>query len=406
MSGILSGLRIVESCAFVAAPLAGMSLAQLGAEVIRIDPPRGGLDAQRWPVTKDGKSLYWAGLNKGKRSVAINIGRPEGRELASALITASGDNAGLFLTNFPAKGWLAYDTLARRRPDLVMVNILGDSEGKSAVDYTVNAAAGFPFVTGPTDVNGPVNNVVPAWDLVTGMHAALGMIAAERHRRLTGAGQLVRIALSDVAFAAAGNLGYIADAVINDADRNHYGNDLFGAYGRDFETADGRRLMLVAITLSQWEAVQRATGLGPKLALVAEALDLDFSREGDRYQGRAAISALLERWFKARWFEDAASALDSAGCCWGPYQTFQEMLRRDRRCSPANPMFQEVEQPGIGRYLMPGSPLAFEAMPREPVRPAPELGADTDAVLLEVLGVSERELGRLRDSGLVGACSG
>ncbi|HUK06261.1 MAG TPA: CoA transferase [Stellaceae bacterium] len=405
MSGILSGLRIVESCAFVAAPLAGMSLAQLGAEVIRIDPPRGGLDAQRWPVTKDGKSLYWAGLNKGKRSVAIDIGRPEGRELASALVTAPGGNAGLFLTNFPAKGWLAYETLARRRPDLVMVNILGDSEGKSAVDYTVNAAAGFPFVTGPIDVNGPVNNVVPAWDLVTGMHAALGMIAAERHRRLSGAGQLVRIALSDVAFAAAGNLGYIADAVINDADRSHYGNDLFGAYGRDFATADGRRLMLVAITLSQWDTLQRATGLGQKFALVAEALDLDFSREGDRYQGRAAISALLERWFKARRFEDAASALDSAGCCWGPYQTFQEMVRRDRRCSPANPMFQEVEQPGIGRYLMPGSPLEFGAVPREPARPAPQLGADTDAVLLEVLGLSERELGRLHDSGLVGVRS-
>src|SRR5215469_7965824 len=132
MSGILRGLRIVESCAFVAAPLAGMSLAQLGAEVIRIDPPKGGLDAKRWPITKDGKSLYWAGLNKGKRSVAIDIARPEGRELATALITAPGKNAGLFLTNFPAKGWLDYETLTRRRPDLVMVNILGDSQGKSA----------------------------------------------------------------------------------------------------------------------------------------------------------------------------------------------------------------------------------------------------------------------------------
>ena len=403
MTGILAPLRVVESCAFVAAPLAGMSLAQLGAEVIRIDPPRGGLDAQRWPVTRDGKSLYWAGLNKGKRSVAIDIARPEGRELAIALITAPGANAGLFLTNFPAKGWLDYASLSSRRADLVMVNILGDSQGKSAVDYTVNAAAGFPFVTGPVGVDGPVNNVVPAWDFITGMHAALGMIAAERHRRLTGAGQLVRIALSDVAFAAAGNLGYIADAVVNAADRGHYGNDLFGAYGRDFATSDGRRLMLVAITPSQWQALQRATGLGAKFALAAQALELDFDREGDRYEGRAAITALLERWFSTRSFAEAAAALDTAGCCWGPYQSFREMVLQDARCSTANPLFQDVEQPGIGRYPMPGSPLDFGAAPRAAVRPAPLLGADTDVVLLDVLGLSSSELGRLRDLGIVGA---
>jgi len=403
MNRILAGLRVVESCAFVAAPLAGMSLAQLGAEVIRIDPPGGGLDATRWPVTQDGASLYWAGLNKGKRSVCIDIAKREGRELASALITAPGDAAGFFLTNFPARGWLDYQGLRKRRADLVMVNILGDTEGKSAVDYTVNAAVGFPFVTGPADVEGPVNNVVPAWDLVTGMHAALAVIAAERHRRLTSEGQLVRVALSDVAFAAAGNLGYIADAQVNGADRRHYGNDLFGAYGRDFQSNDGRRLMLVAITASQWEALKKATGLGEKFALAAESLDLDFTKEGERYEGRAAISAILDRWFAARSFDAAESALNGAGACWGPYQTFQEMLRQDPRCSPANPLFQEIEQPGIGRYLMPGSPLDFAAFPRDAVKPAPLLGEHTDEVMLEVLKLSEREVGALHDKGLIGA---
>ena len=108
MNRLLEDLRVVEFSAFVAAPLGGMTMAQLGAEVIRIDPLGGGLDSQRWPVTKDGKSLYWAGLNKGKRSIRIDIGKPEGRELASALITAPGEGAGLFLTNFPATGWLDY----------------------------------------------------------------------------------------------------------------------------------------------------------------------------------------------------------------------------------------------------------------------------------------------------------
>jgi len=401
MSGVLGGLRIVESAAFVAAPSAGMALAQLGADVIRIDPLGGGLDAQRWPVTKDGKSLYWVGLNKGKRSIRIDITKPEGRELASALITAPGENAGLFLTNFPATGWLDYAGLKKRRGDLVMVNIVGDSTGRTALDYTVNAAAGFTFATGPTDVAGPVNNVVPAWDLVTGQSAALGLIAAERHRRLTGEGQLVRIALADVAFATAGALGYIADVEINDAHRPHYGNDVFGAYGRDFATRDGRRVMVVAITRGQWEALKKATGLGDRFELAARALGLDFAREGDRYEGRGAITAILERWFAERDFAEASAALEKAGVCWGPYQTFQQMVREDPRVSPANPIFQEVEQPGVGRYLMPGSPLDFAAAPRGPVARAPILGEHTDEILLGVLKLSEREVGALHDKGLV-----
>ena len=102
MKGILSGLRIVEGSAYVAAPLGGMTLAQLGADVIRFDQIGGGLDYHRWPLAADGQSLFWAGLNKGKRSIQIDLSSPEGRELADALITAPGETGGLFLTNFPA----------------------------------------------------------------------------------------------------------------------------------------------------------------------------------------------------------------------------------------------------------------------------------------------------------------
>src|SRR3954467_1385169 len=101
MSGtILKGMTVVEGSAFVAAPLGGMTLAQLGADVIRFDQAGGGLDHQRWPLAADGQSLFWAGLNKGKRSIQLDLRAPEGRELAAALVTAPGDDAGLFLTNF------------------------------------------------------------------------------------------------------------------------------------------------------------------------------------------------------------------------------------------------------------------------------------------------------------------
>ena len=188
MNAILEGLRIVEGAAFVAAPLCGMTLAQQGADVIRFDPLEGGLDARRWPVTARGKSLYWAGLNKGKRSLAVDTRSPEGRELIVALITSPGEGNGIFLTNFPTSGWLGYDALRQRRDDLIMMNVTGNPDGSSAVDYTVNCALGFPFVTGPAHgaaaVN-PVNHVLPAWDAVAGVTAALGILAAERHRRLT-----------------------------------------------------------------------------------------------------------------------------------------------------------------------------------------------------------------------------
>jgi 2-methylfumaryl-CoA isomerase len=104
----------------------GMTLAQLGAEVIRFDPIGGGLDYGRWPLTLDGKhSLFWAGLNKGKRSIAVDFRLPRGQELLTQLICAPGEGAGLFSTNFPAKGWLAYEALQAQRQDLIMVNLTG-----------------------------------------------------------------------------------------------------------------------------------------------------------------------------------------------------------------------------------------------------------------------------------------
>ncbi|MSP52173.1 MAG: 2-methylfumaryl-CoA isomerase, partial [Alphaproteobacteria bacterium] len=215
MNKILAGMRVIEGSAFVAAPLGGMTLAQQGADVIRFDPIGGGLDYTRWPVTKSGQSLYWRGLNKGKRSIQIDIRKPEGRELVARLVTAPGENAGLFLTNFPATGWLSYDALAKRRADLIMLNIVGNRDGSSEVDYTVNPSTGLPFMTGNEGRDSPVNHVLPAWDLITGCHAVIGLLAAERHRRMTGKGQFVQLALSDVGFAAMGHLGFIAEAEIN-----------------------------------------------------------------------------------------------------------------------------------------------------------------------------------------------
>jgi 2-methylfumaryl-CoA isomerase len=401
---ILDGLRIIEGAAFVAAPLCGMTLGQLGADVIRFDPTEGGLDARRWPVTRDGKSLYWAGLNKGKRSIAVNTRSPEGQELITALITAPGEGGGIFLTNLPTSGWLGYETLCRRRADLILMHVTGNPDGSTAVDYTVNCAAGFPFVTGPERGNqpvNPVNHVLPAWDALTGLTAATGILAAERHRRLTGRGQYIRLPLADVAFAMVGNLGYLAEVQVNGENRLSTGNYLYGAYGRDFETKDGRVIYVVAITQRQWQALGKATGLSDRLAMIGPLLNVDLSREGDRFVAREAISAVLAPWFRERTLAEISSAFAGTAVCWGPYQTFRQLVEDDPRCSSQNPLFAELEQPGIGGYLVPGSPLQFSDEKRLPPRRAPLLGEHTDEVLSDVLRLSGGQIGKLRDQGII-----
>jgi 2-methylfumaryl-CoA isomerase len=401
VEGILAGMRVVEGSAFVAAPLGGMTLAQLGADVIRFDPIGGGLDYTRWPVTADGHSLFWVGLNKGKRSITVDLRSPRGRELVTALITAPGPDAGLFLTNFPAKGWLDYATLATARPDLVMVNITGNHDGTSAVDYTINPATGFPWATGPTNLGVPFNHLLPAWDAITGTLAATGLLAGERQRSRTGRGQMIRLALSDVALAMVGHLGKIAEVQVNGTERPKYGNYLYGAFGRDFLTRDGKRIMVVALTARQWQSLKDATEIGEACEQIEKLLGVDLDDEGDRFAAREVIGAILKPWTVARTRAQIAAIFDAHDVCWGPYQTFRELVEEDPRCSTANPMFTPVAQPGIGTYLMPASPLDMSESGRLPARPAPVLGQDTEAVLAEVLGLSAGEIARLHDDGVV-----
>jgi 2-methylfumaryl-CoA isomerase len=403
MGGILEGLTVVEGSAFVAAPLGGMTLAQLGADVIRFDDLGGGLDFTRWPLAADGQSLFWAGLNKGKRSLRVDLRSEEGRELVSAVIAA----AGIFLTNFPARGWLAYDTLKGRRHDLVMVHLKGNRDGSSEVDYTVNPATGFPWATGPRNLTEPLNSVLPAWDIAMGELAAVGLLAAERHRTRTGQGQLVEVALSDVAFAVVGHLGRVAEAQLESRDSpRRDGNYLYGAFGHDFLTRDERHVMVVALTNRQWEALLDVTGTRQQMAKINEATGVDLDTESGRFEDRDLIAAILRPWFQSRDLAEIRAAFDGTGVSWGPYQTFRQLVDDDPRVTVDSGMWEEVEHPGVGRYRMPGTPLDFSAVARTPVRRAPALGEHTAEVLNDVLGLSDAEIGRLVDRGVVGPASG
>lgn len=403
MYPLLQGMRVVEAASFIAAPSCALHLAQLGADIIRIDQIGGGPDFNRWPLAPgDATSLYWAALNKHKRSVAIDLARPEGRALAARIATAPGPGSGLFVTNFPATGFLAYDRLQPMRPDLICLRIMGWGDGRPAMDYTVNAAIGLPDLTGPVDHDGPVNHVLPAWDLIAGAYGAFCLVSAELARRTTGRGQEIRLPLSDVAIAMLGHLGWIAEAQLTGQDRPRLGNDLFGAFGRDFRTADGKRLMIVAITPRQWRGLLTLLALEPTIAALETELGLSFDRdEGLRFQHRDRLYPVFADAFARRSFAELAPHLDASGVTWGPFQTLHQALQQDPALSAANPILADITHPGGHRYLTPGAAATLPAEPRQPPVPAPSLGQHTDQVLSDLLGLSATEIARLHDDGIV-----
>jgi 2-methylfumaryl-CoA isomerase len=400
MVRILEGLRIVEGAAFVAAPLAGMTLAQMGADVIRFDRIRGGLDNARWPVTDTGRSLFWAGLNKGKRSIAVDMTTPQGQEIVTRLICAPGPQAGIYLTNLRVRGWMDYDALRQHREDLIMISIKGDRAGGPQVDYTINPAVGFPAATGPEGSSDPVGHVLPAWDCITGQQAALGILAAERHRSRTGEGQLVELALKDMALAMLGNLGIIGEVTVNDYDRPKMGNSLYGAYAQDFVCKDGARVIVVGLTSRQWDNLQRATDTRGAFEALALRLNADLGKEGERFRHRAELTKVLQPFFASHAVQDFAAEFDRTGVTWSKYRTFKEVVAEDPDCSVDNPMFSLLEHPGIGAYLTPGNPIAFSGVERIKPTRAPSLGENTDEILAE-LGYSDRDVGALHDAKIV-----
>ncbi|MBC7159718.1 MAG: CoA transferase [Porphyrobacter sp.] len=401
MYRLLAGMRVVEASSFVASPTAGLYLAQMGAEVIRVDQIGGGPDYRRWPKAGNGASLYWEGLNKGKKSLALNLSDPAGREMLAALATAPGDKAGLFLTNFPVDGFLSHSRLARRRADLVTVRIMGQADGGPALDYTVNSALGIPLITGPESLGDePVNHVLPAWDLLTGAYAAFAMLAAHHHRAATGEGQEVRIPLADVGIATIANLGQLAETLLS-GDRPRYGNAVFGAFGRDFLTADGRRLMIMAITPRQWRGLVDVLGLAEAVAAIETARGVSFDTdEGLRFEHRDALFPLVEAAMAQRRCDELAAALDAAGCCWGPYRAMHEAVR-DPVLVTGNPVFSEIEQASGTRYPVPGAMATIPQAERLAPQRAPRLGEHSDQVLAECLGLDSGQIGALHDKGLV-----
>ncbi len=396
MYDLLAGLSVIEASSFVASPTAGLYCAQMGAEVIRVDQIGGGPDFRRWPVTAANGSLYWENLNRAKKSVALDLGRPEGREILQELVRATGQ----FITNFPVGGFLSHEKLADGRADLITVRVMGWADGSPALDYTVNNSVGYPMLTGAGP--DPVNHVLPAWDLLTGAYAAFALLAAIQRRSASGEGGEVRIPLSDVAIGTVANLGGVAEMLYSGANRPRLGNAVYGLFGRDFVTRDGQRTMIVVVTPRQWANLVAALGLGEAVARIEAARGVSFAADdGLRFDHRDALYPLFEAAIAKRDHADLAAAFDAGGIVHSPYRTMYEAVQ-DPALVADNPIFGSADNPSGFAYPAAGAFATLPQQERRPPRTAPRNGEHSEEILADRLSLSSAELARLIDAGIVG----
>ncbi len=402
----LEGMRIVELSSYVAVPLCGLTLAQLGAEVIRVEPMGGANDRSRWPIAPAGASLYWTGLNLGKQAIEVDLNRSAGQQLVADLVCADGLAGGILISNSEQYSVLSYEALALQRSDVIHVQLQGRRDGGTSVDYLAQAATGVPAITGHPYADGsssrPVNQVLPAWDIATGLYLVSGLLAADRHRLLTGEGQSVRVALEDVAFSTVSTLGYFAEAHLNGVDRSQIGNDVYGSLGRDLLAGDGARFMVVVLTPRHWSDLLTMTGLADAMGRLEWDLSADFSCESDRFINRDAIFEQLEPWFTTRTANEVEDGLSRTKVLWKRYRSFREIVSNDAAQLRADPLFLEIDQPGVGSLVAAKTPLRLAGAHSAPAV-APGVGQHTRDVLRDILDLDAQAIAGLVSEGVIRA---
>lgn len=403
MYDLLAGLSVIEVSSFVASPTAGLYCAQFGAEVIRVDHTAGGLDYDRFMQTREGRSLSWENLNRAKKSVALDLQSGEGRELLVELAARTGQ----LITNLPAESFLSHAAVAAKRPDLVSVRIMGWHDGRQAMDFTVNAASGYPLMTGPAEWDPasapPVNQVLPAWDFITGAYCAFSLLAGLRHREATSAGIELRVPLGDVALGTMANSGAMAEMLYRGTDRERLGNAIWGALGRDFTSRDDKRFMVAALTAKQWAGLVEAFDAGAAIAELEARAGVSFTTsDRNRFEQREAIFAILQGVAGTLAYAEIAARLGKAGATFERYRTMHEAAT-DPALVAENPLFGPSPANPSG-FAYPAA-RSFANVPgdeRGDPRPAPYLGEHSEEVLAERLGMSSVTIARLIDAGIVG----
>ncbi|MCB2085627.1 MAG: CoA transferase [Sphingomonadaceae bacterium] len=402
MYDLLSDLSVIEVSSFVASPTIGLYCAQMGAEVIRVDHKAGGLDYDRYMLTEEGRSLSWENLNRAKKSVALDLRSGEGRELCVELARKTGT----LVTNLPEQSFLSHDAVSEGREDMVSLRIMGWHDGRQAMDFTVNAASGYPLMCGPEEWDPatapPVNQVLPAWDFITGAYGAFALLAALRHRDKTGQGSEVRLPLGDVAIGTMAVSGSLAEMLYRGSDRERLGNAIWGAFGRDFRSLDNQRFMVAALTPKQWDGLVAAFGIEAEIAALESELGVRFA-DGDtpRFQNRHRLFDLFQQAAGQHDYDDLAARMSEQGCTFERYRTMHEAAN-DPVLVADNPLFgPSPANPSGFEYPATRSFANLGGQDRADPAPAPYLGQHSEEVLSEKLGLSSGHIGKLVDAGTV-----
>jgi crotonobetainyl-CoA:carnitine CoA-transferase CaiB-like acyl-CoA transferase len=403
----LSHLRVLDMSRVLAGPWCGQILADLGADVIKIERPGVGDDTRSWgpPYLKDRlgcettESAYYLGANRGKKSVSIDIAKPEGQALIRKLAAQSDVLIENYKSGDLERYGLSYEQLKQDNPGLIYCSITGFGQTGpmrqvAGYDFIIQGIGGLMSITGERDDvagGGPQKVGVAVADITTGMYATVAILAAVAYRSQSGKGQYIDMALLDtqVAMIANMNMNYLVSGKIPSRQGNAHANIV--PY-QTFDAKDGQFVIAVGND-SQFAKCCEAAG---------STLHQDerFKKNADRVRHRETLIPLLAGIFKQRRVEEWISILEPAGVPVGGINNLQQVFEHPQ--VQARNMKIEVPHPLSGSVPLVASPIKMSVTPPQCTQAPPTLGQHTNTILSERLGLSTTEIDKLRASGILG----
>lgn len=393
MEKILDGIWVLDFGRYIAAPFCCQILADMGAEVIRVERPGGEPDRQRGPFAGDGQSLYFATLNRNKQAITLKQNSARGREVLGELVK----HCDVLVHNQPHERLpelgLEYGRLSALNPRLVYLAIsgfgtTGPYAGDPAFDSIVQALSGAATMTGFGDA--PTLSHVPWVDFGTALYGALGVMLALFARERTGRGREVDLALLNTGLSFVGAYGVFAEAAVNRIARRAVGNNMIYGVGGLFRCVDGA---LIICTFGDALFARLCRVIGRPELLEDPALKSDSAR----YEHRSRINDAVQAWIGQRSVAQTRRILAEAGVPAGEVESVDRTLNHPQVV--ASGMLRRIEQPGIGEIPFATSALRFDGSAPEIERPAPAIGEHNDSVYDRLLGPGTAR--RLRDQGVI-----
>lgn len=389
-------IRVLDLSRVLAGPYCTMLLADMGAEVIKLEVPNGGDDSREFPPFKEGESIYYVNLNRGKRSITINLKHPEGKHLFLDLVKKCDVLIENFRPGTMDRLGLGYEVIKKENPRLIYASISGFGQtgpyrSRPGYDIIGQAMGGLMSITGWPD-SPPTRAGTAIGDILSALFCCIGILAALQVRESTGRGQMVDVALVDSIFASLENIPQ--KVLIDDETPTRIGNRYEFVYPYDsFRAADGWVIIGIAND-SIWNRFVDTSGI------INLADEKRFSTNHRRVENHESLKLLIEGWTSTMKVMDIVSLLNEHRIPACPIYNLRDVLE-DPHIAVARGMTVEIDQPGMGRVSLLGNPVKMSETNPSPRGPAPILGGDNDSVLQELLGISKAKTDKLRDEGVL-----